>query len=91
LIPHPQVTGVLQGIKGQYLILDTGVLNLRKFGGYEIMFGEKMSNPKTIYLKDYQAPLFVINEVKLQIDIFTDYTLVSSTLGYQPNNKQGKP
>lgn len=37
----PQVTGVLQGIKGQYLMLDTGVLNLRKFGGYEIMFGEK--------------------------------------------------
>ncbi len=28
------VTGVLNGIKGQYLILDTGVLNIRKFGGY---------------------------------------------------------
>jgi hypothetical protein len=37
----PQVKGVLQGIKGQYLILDTGVINLRKFGGYEIMFGEE--------------------------------------------------
>jgi hypothetical protein len=37
----PQVKGVLQGIKGQYLMLDTGVLNLRKFGGYEIMFGEE--------------------------------------------------
>ena len=24
------------GIKGQYLILDTGVLNIRKFGGYEV-------------------------------------------------------
>jgi hypothetical protein len=35
-----------------------------------------VTNPKTIYLKDYQAPLFVINEVKLQIDIFADYTLV---------------
>ena len=43
-----------------------------------------MSNPKTIYLKDYQAPLFVINEVKLQIDIFADYTLVSSTLDISP-------
>ena len=32
------ISGVLQGIKGQYLILDTGVLNIRKFGGYEIEF-----------------------------------------------------
>ena len=30
----PEISGVLQGIKGQYLILDTGVLNIRKFGGY---------------------------------------------------------
>lgn len=29
-----EITGVLNGIKGQYLILDTGVLNIRKFGGY---------------------------------------------------------
>lgn len=33
-----QVSGVLQGIKGQYLILDTGVLNIRKFTGYELEF-----------------------------------------------------
>lgn len=32
----PQVEGVLEGIKGQYLLLNTGVLNLRKFAGYEI-------------------------------------------------------
>ncbi|GMR20336.1 MAG: DUF2797 domain-containing protein [Gammaproteobacteria bacterium] len=30
----PAVSGILQGIKGQYLILDTGVLNIRKYGGY---------------------------------------------------------
>ena len=30
------VEGTLMGIKGQYLILDTGVLNIRKFGGYEV-------------------------------------------------------
>ena len=30
----PLVSGQLQGIKGQYLILDTGVLNVRKFAGY---------------------------------------------------------
>jgi hypothetical protein len=33
-----EVSGVLQGIKGQYLLLDTGVLNLRKFTGYELEF-----------------------------------------------------
>lgn len=32
----PDITGILQGIKGQYLILDTGVINLRKFTGYQI-------------------------------------------------------
>ncbi|MFV1976716.1 MAG: DUF2797 domain-containing protein [Candidatus Scalindua sp.] len=30
------VKGLLKGIKGQYLILDNGVINLRKFGGYKI-------------------------------------------------------
>ena len=30
------IEGVLQGIKGQYLILDSGVLNIRKFSGYNI-------------------------------------------------------
>jgi hypothetical protein len=30
------VEGSLQGIKGQYLIFDSGVINLRRFGGYEI-------------------------------------------------------
>lgn len=32
----PLVSGVLQGIKGQYLILDSGVLNVRKFTGYQV-------------------------------------------------------
>lgn len=30
--------GVLQGIKGQYLILDSGVINIRKYTGYEVRF-----------------------------------------------------
>ena len=33
---QPVVEGTLIGIKGQYLMLDTGVLNIRKFGGYEV-------------------------------------------------------
>jgi hypothetical protein len=49
-----------------------------------------VTNPKTIYLKDYQAPLFVINEVKLQIDIFADYTLVSQ-YWILALNKQDRP
>ncbi|MCE9678959.1 DUF2797 domain-containing protein [Shewanella sp. AS1] len=32
----PVVSGKLLGIKGQYLIFDTGVINLRKFTAYEI-------------------------------------------------------
>ena len=32
----PEISGTLQGIKGQYLILDSGVLNVRKFTGYQI-------------------------------------------------------
>lgn len=30
------ISGTLLGVKGQYLIFDTGVINIRKFTGYEI-------------------------------------------------------
>lgn len=32
----PVVDGTLQGIKGQYLLFDTGVLNIRKFTAYQV-------------------------------------------------------
>ena len=32
----PVVEGTLKGIKGQYLILDTGVINIRKFTAYQL-------------------------------------------------------
>ncbi len=32
----PEVCGRLMGIKGQYLILDTGVINLRKYTSYDV-------------------------------------------------------
>ena len=35
---QPLVEGRLQGIKGQYLILDTGVINIRKYTGYRVQF-----------------------------------------------------
>jgi len=34
----PEVKGILHGIKGQYLLLDSGVINIRKFTGYEVEF-----------------------------------------------------
>jgi hypothetical protein len=33
---NPIIEGVLLGIKGQYLIFDNGVINIRKFQGYEV-------------------------------------------------------
>ncbi len=33
-----EVGGVLEGIKGQYLLFDTGVINVRKFSGYQVEF-----------------------------------------------------
>jgi hypothetical protein len=33
----PDISGQLLGIKGQYLILDSGVLNIRKFSAYNVM------------------------------------------------------
>lgn len=35
---NPSVQGRLLGIKGQYLILDSGVINLRKFTSYSVVF-----------------------------------------------------
>lgn len=32
----PKIRGKLQGIKGQYLMLDTGVINIRKYTGYQL-------------------------------------------------------
>ena len=36
---HPVVEGTLMGIKGQYLMFDTGVINIRKFTSYEVRVG----------------------------------------------------
>lgn len=33
---QPSVEGTLLGIKGQYLLFDTGVINMRKYGGYHL-------------------------------------------------------
>ena len=33
---NPRIEGTLMGIKGQYLIFDVGVINIRKHQGYKI-------------------------------------------------------
>jgi hypothetical protein len=38
----PLIEGKLMGIKGQYLIIDHGVLNLGKFEGYELRFSSEL-------------------------------------------------
>ena len=37
---NPVVQGTLTGIKGQYLIFDTGVINMRKYGGYHLSLSQ---------------------------------------------------
>lgn len=51
----PEVTGELQGIKGQYLILSTGVINMRKYGGYELEWEMDLAVPGA-------APVAVVTE-----------------------------
>ncbi|MGL4476575.1 MAG: DUF2797 domain-containing protein, partial [Shewanella sp.] len=34
---QPLISGVLMGIKGQYLLFDTGVINIRKYTGYDVL------------------------------------------------------
>lgn len=36
----PVVEGILRGIKGQYLILDSGVINLRKYTAYQVAISQ---------------------------------------------------
>ena len=47
--------------------------------------GLSMSEPKVIYLKDYQVPVFVIDHTQLQFELMTDYTLVTATLAMRRN------
>ena len=44
---QPEIEGQLQGIKGQYLILDTGVINLRKYTSYRIAFHAGEAEPES--------------------------------------------
>lgn len=49
----PVIEGILLGIKGQYLIFDTGVVNLRRFTSYEVEWeplGEEVTTGQSLNL-----------------------------------------
>ena len=50
----------------------------------------KNQTAKTIFLKDYEPPQFLIDKVDLQIDLFEEWTSVKSTMELRrnPNLKQ---
>ncbi len=49
-----------------------------------------MSEPKTIYLKDYQEPHYLIDTIDLVFDLYEDKTLVQSTMhGHRNRNISG--
>ena len=45
----------------------------------------KESQPRTIYLKDYQPPVYLIDETRLNVDLFEDHALVSSKVAFRRN------
>lgn len=67
----PVVEGTLLGIKGQYLIFDTGVINIASTRPTSWPCSSKKDlhmrteQPRVIYLKDYQAPEYLIDETHL--------------------------
>jgi len=46
---------------------------------------QSASQPKVIYLKDYQVPAFLIDHTQLNFDLLADYTQVNATLTIRRN------
>ncbi|PJE77802.1 Aminopeptidase N [invertebrate metagenome] len=46
----------------------------------------KDAQPRTIYLKDYQAPDYLIDTTDLTFDLYEDHAMVSSVLGMRRND-----
>lgn len=43
------------------------------------------NGPKTIYLKDYQVPVYLVDEIHLEFDLHDDYARVTSTMHIRHN------
>lgn len=53
-----QVRGVLTGIKGQYLLFDSGVFNVREHTGYEVVLRHQAGTPVPVAESASQRELF---------------------------------
>ena len=51
----------------------------------------KEGQPKTVHLKDYQAPNYLIDETSLHFDISSAYTMVTAELTIRRNLEASKP
>ena len=51
----------------------------------------KEGQPKTVHLKDYQAPKYLIDETSLHFDISSAYTMVTAELTIRRNLEASKP
>ena len=49
----------------------------------------RTDQPQTIYLKDYQAPEYLIEETRLRFELHDDQTLVHAELRLQRNPARG--
>ena len=51
----------------------------------------KESQGKTVFLRDYQVPDFLIDETSLKVELFEDHTLVSAVLHMRRNPQSPNP
>ncbi|RMR32603.1 hypothetical protein, partial [Pseudomonas savastanoi] len=49
----------------------------------------RTEQPKMIYLKDYQAPEYLIDETNLTFELFDDHSLVHAQLVMRRNPERG--
>ena len=49
----------------------------------------RTEQPKMIYLKDYQAPDYLIDETHLTFELFEDHSLVHAQLVMRRNPERG--
>ena len=49
-----------------------------------------MSDLKTVYLKDYQVPAYLIKKTDLLVQIFEEYTEVTSSIDFIKNPQSEK-
>jgi aminopeptidase N len=50
-----------------------------------------MQNENTIYLKDYKEPLYWVEKIHLDVDLFDDHALVTATTDFKRNRSENEP